>query len=200
MNARARFLGKRAAIATVVFAALIFPWPGLEAAYAACFRGLGDVTFAVVGLSAVEFHANPLRDDSSNETFVYVLDTPHGGEWGVLCDAWFLGFVPSAIFLALWAGTPLARGVRWRALLLGGLLVHAFVYVRVALLLLHRWTRHAQESPEHGHPGFLLGPAWKELIRTLDELQANPFVYVLVAVGAWALVALRRAAWPRAET
>ena len=194
MSARAWFFAKRAAIAAGVFAVLLFPWPGLEDAYAASFRGLADVTFSLVGFSAVEFHANPLYDGSSEDTFVFVSDAPHGGEWGALCDAWFLGFVPSAIFLALWAATPLSRGARWRALLLGGLLVHVFVCSRVALVVLDRWTRHAAESPEHGHPTFLLVPAWKAVVRTLDELQANPFVYVVVPMGAWALVALRRAA------
>jgi hypothetical protein len=162
---------------------LLYPWPALRSAHARCFRASWEAAFRILGVP-VEFRALP-PTDGDLDTVLIVAESAGSGSWGQRCSSWFVGLVPTAVFLALWCGTRLPRSSSLRLLLVGMLSVQAFVLARVGILLLSGWTFHARSRPEHGHPELLTRPAWDRTMRALLDLHYDPIAYVLVPVLVW---------------
>jgi hypothetical protein len=172
----------------LVYGLLILPWPGWTALYAEGFRGLGNAIFGerdsecvlyfepdqeTRGLAAVDSRiaiANPrLADKNGNGPVTYLsLNTRS------------IGWIPTALIIALIMATPIPWRRRALALFWGLLLTEAFVLISVALYI---WNESTTISLH------VLTPFWKELAADAEyvlitQLGASFSIPVLI----WILV------------
>lgn len=194
-------IGRQFVIAIGALALLLFPWPGLEEAYSACFRFFGEFAFNFIGFEAIEFR----RQDQG---FSDILILVHHDVWNparagatsvITGSSQHTGYLPTAIFLAFWCGTALGRPDRWRTFFLGSLLVHAFIASEVASLLLWSLTSHAREFPTHDHMSFLNQAWWEFYVNTQKKIFLSPIVRTTVPVLILAAVALRAEQYVRVD-
>ena len=122
--------------------------------------------------------------------------------WRVTFSSWTAGYLPWATAVALLLATPMGRGRKLVALLLGTLLVHAYVAVRIAFLALRGFQKRngrALDPERRGPPIDLiadLGSAGNALVESLAGLLHEPPFAHVVPVVIWLLV-LRVSAAPR---
>ena len=125
----------------VFYGVLMAPWPGLGGAYAACFRATANLLFgSFAGQGSVRFApaAGRGREADAEVTFT----SPRTGAVGrVPVASRRMGYVPTAMLIGLVLATPLPWSRKVRALLWGFLLINGFVVLRVALVLLHTFSR-----------------------------------------------------------
>lgn len=170
-------------IVLAVFLLLMLPWPGLRRGYARVFQTLGDLTF-LVSPEAVEFQAHRSGIDAYDTRIEYTKSGQPG--WSRLVDSRVGGYVPTALFLSLVIATPLTRRRRRRALLWGGLMLHAYIYARLGMLLL--WA-----TPP---------TSWWEgtLFYLSVQLNYESTIYATVPVIIWLLVSFPDCRWEEAVT
>jgi hypothetical protein len=174
---------RQAVVVAGVLALLLFPWPRLEEAYSAAFRLLGKLVLDFAGFAEIRIQSQ----DGAYDVFIH----EPGEVWNCGLRSRHTGYLPTALFLALWCGTGLWRADRWRTLFLGGLLVHAFIAAEVAALVLWSLAEHAREHPTHGHAS-LLGRAWFDsCVGTLTRILVSPIVRTAVPILIWGAVVLR---------
>ena len=183
----------RSGIKAFVFRLLLFygllliPWPGLNDAYAAVFRGAGNGLFASFGAHrAVRF--KPVSEKPSKwDTDVYLIQRGTSKAWTINHNSRYTGYLPVAALLALVFATPVPWSRRWRALLVGLVLVNAFVVLRVAISLVYGFR---------GLELFIFSPFWN---RTLDlayeAISVSVVAIFLVPAVIWILVTVRREDW-----
>jgi hypothetical protein len=134
-----------------LYGLLIAPWPGWRAAYGRFFRGLTGAVFASDGGPTI-VRFRPAEKPPRPEIYLEILlaqraeiDAAGNARTRVLgLDTRAVGWVPTALLVALIAATPLPWSRRWRALLTGGLLVHGYLLVLVACYL---WNESAGMVP-----------------------------------------------------
>jgi hypothetical protein len=168
---------------------LIAPWPGWRNAYGSFFRGLTGAVFAgEKGPTTVQFRPaeKPPRPEIDTEILLVnhaEIDAAGRGPARILgLDSRGVGWVPTALLLALVAATPLSWCRRWRALLVGLLLVHSYLLTLVAFYL---WNQSGGIVPV----SFL--PFWGPLGEFLEETfvgQIGPSFVVPTLI--WLLVVL----------
>jgi hypothetical protein len=176
----------------LIFAVLIAPWPGWNEAYGDYFRAFADGGLnAAGGEQMVRLSVN-LQDPGSPNLDTRIklgnrklLDASGRGLLVTTgLDSRSIGWVPTALTLALILATPIPWRRRAIALLGGLVLIHAFI-----LLSLQAWIWDSG-------PGVNLGsssPHWAAIAEGLDftlihQLGASFSVPVLV----WILVTFRR--------
>lgn len=124
----------------VITIALLMPWPGLSAAYNAWFRSLGRVA-AIGGAWVVRVEPVPADEKSplSTRLIVRTLAAPDAEGNVVLnrldLDAWGVGWVPTALVIALIMATKLSLRRRLVALAWGLLLIHLYVIFCIRVYL-----------------------------------------------------------------
>jgi hypothetical protein len=175
----------------LIFGLLIVPWPGWNQVYAHYFQGLGQMAFSrEEGKRAVVFSPT---DGSSNaaglDTRVTLAnrDLLDAGGKGLMkrteINSRSIGWVPTALTLALIGATPISW---WRLLwaLVGGLiLVHGFI-----LFSLQAWIWN--NSPDVSLLN--LPTFWKTVADDLDyELMNQLGASFTVPVLIWVLVTFR---------
>jgi len=182
---RRRFpLTRFALTAFVVFGLLVVPWTPLRAAAAAVFRALAGASFGIAGFGdRVGFRAQAMR-----------VSSPATGEyWDVPCDEFVIGFLPVAILVALVVASPVPWRGRLRTLALGGMLVWAYVLLRLGAMLWIGFADHSKSCPG-AHRGAVdltpggLGARW---VAALTTFHLEPMVYFTIPLLIWAAVALR---------
>jgi len=171
----------------VIYGLLIFPWPGGRATYGRFFRGVAGAVFArEQGLAIVRFRAaeKPPRPEIDLEILYaqrgQIDGAGHAPARILGLDTRGVGWVPTALLLALMAATPLPWSRRWRALLAGVALVHGYLLAVVACYL---WNQSGGLVPV----SFL--PFWPSLGNFLEETfvgQMGPSFVVPVLI--WLLV------------
>ena len=126
----------------VIYGLLIVPWPGWRAGYERFFQGLaGTVLAREQGPAIVRFRPaeKPPRPEIDLEIlFAQRTEIDAAGQAPTRIlglDTRGVGWVPTALLLALVAATPLPWRRRWRALLAGVVLVHGYVLAVVACYL-----------------------------------------------------------------
>jgi len=119
----------------VLYGLLAYPWPGLQEAYSSAFRRAGDRIFVEYGEEGIVRFLpaeRPSRTEDSEIT-TQKKGSPAIGFSNI--SPRLLGYLPAVEVIAL----VLASSVPWLrrifALILGLILIHTFIYLRVWLLL-----------------------------------------------------------------
>ncbi len=176
----------------VIFCLLIAPWPGWNDLYRDYFQALAETAFSrqddqrVVGFQphVVQhgFSSLDLQMTLGNRALV---DSNGNGKAEIMgLDTRSLGWMPTALTIALILATPVPWRQRAWALFWGLILIHAFI-----LFSLQVWIW--DESPDVSL--FDLSPFWKEVVDDLQytlitQLGASFSVPILI----WILVTVRR--------
>lgn len=181
------FLGRFA----LLYGLLIFPWPGFNKTYAAYFRALGQVIFAREGgRRLVHFEAVPENLHHRLDTRIALANrdqVDREGKGPVLyleLDTRGVGWVPTALLLALILATPVSWRRRCVAVVWGLIAVHGFILFSVAC---NTWNNSTDLSL------ITLTPFWKTVVAGLDEtLITQMGASFVVPVLIWIFVTLRR--------
>jgi hypothetical protein len=174
-----------------IFGLLIFPWPGWNETYGQYFRVIGEAAFTRdEGRRAVVFSPGDAAAVASGlDTGITLgnrgLDT--GGKSLVRkssLDTRSIGWVPTALTIALIAATPIPVRRRFWAILGGLVLVHAFILFSLQAWI---WNNSTDVSL------LSLSPFWKKVAGDLDytlidQLGASFSIPVLI----WILVTFGR--------
>jgi len=186
--------------ALLLYALFMIPWPGVRSGYEAVFRGLGNVTFSRFWFwpqSGVRFidlkgikpgdlapGAPELPRTDAFDTLME-LRTRGASQVGYMrTSARYAGYLPIALFLALFVATPMAGRRKFGALLLGLALVHGFILLRLTLTLLAGGFA-AEKSFAIFHPN----PFWHGVLtRSENVLADNPTMSYVAPALIWFVV------------
>jgi hypothetical protein len=170
----------------LIFSILIAPWPGQTAAYGAYFRTIGQDFFDTLGEgSNIQFSAD---SNGSFDTAVMLSkadDRKTGRSWRRELDSRSIGWIPTALVVAL----VLATGLPWRrrlgALLAGVALTQAFILFSVLTWV---WDYSSLSEYSAG-----LGPTWHSIAAELDYTFLDQLgISFSAPVLIWALVTFRK--------
>jgi len=158
------------------------PWPGVAEAYSTLYRAVGNQLFGSFGSGGVvRFQPAPKGSGMDTEIAIrnsrspVVGTTPHNTR--------ITGYLPTVEVVALILATPIPWSRRWKALVWGLVLVHAFVIWRVWLTLLH-WFSVDQPWALY-HPS----PFWSKVLSGLfDYAVVAPTCSFVIPALIWILV------------
>jgi len=176
----------------LIFGLLIFPWPGWNEIYGSYFRALGTAAFSRQNdQRIVQFQAHQLEHGFSTLGTQMTLsnralldNNGNGLAEMVDLDTRSIGWVPTALTMALILATPVPWRQRGWALLWGLLLIHAFI-----LFSLQVWIWDESPAVSLTNPPSWVKTAWDELEYALvTQLGASFSVPILI----WILVTIRR--------
>jgi hypothetical protein len=173
----------------ILYGLLVIPWPGLGDAYCRYFRTMGRSVFGSQrGLRMLRFEAAE-KSNSPIDTIITMANRDRMGPDGsgpakiLKLDAWSVGWVPTALLLALTMATPIPWPRRGLSVLLGLLLINFYVGISVGSYL---WN----ESTDLGL--LTLTPFWKAVADGSEETmitQLGPSFVVPVVI--WIFVTFR---------
>ena len=175
----------------LIYGLLIIPWPGFNATYGRYFRALGGLAFAhESGPHLLRFEPVPEAPQHPLDTRLLLADraqldaSGRGPVQYVALDSRGIGWVPTALLLALILATPLPWRRRVWALLVGLMAVHGLILISLATAIC---SGSMAMSPEAS------GPFWRQVVGGLEEtLITQMGAGLVVPVLIWVLVALRK--------
>ena len=169
-----------------VYTVLVLPIPGVREAYRDGFLAVAQWVFHPFGQNGL-VRFEPRTGDAEMDAVVTM------GKRGVYLgqpvaiDTGRVGYVPTVELIALVLATPIPWSRRWRALVLGLVLVSLFVVFRMWLVLLFTYS---QDLPMRLYTP---GPFWNKLLAGCNEFFfISPTCSFLVPALIWAVVSLRR--------
>ena len=176
----------------IIFGLLSVPWPRFQEAYSKAFRWAGEAAFKDFGpRGVVEF----LPLDKPNRTADTEITTGVKGERRIGysdISPRLLGYLPCIEVIAL----ILASSVAWRrrliSLCVGVALIHAFIYLRLALLI---FIWYSNKTPwQQYHPG----PNTLTVLKHINEVvNISLTAGFVVPVLIWIAVTFRYSDWER---
>jgi hypothetical protein len=174
----------------LVFGLLIAPWPGWNGIYAQYFRAFGNAVFNVGSGNRVVRFAPGAEAYSALDTKLTLGNRDLLDEHGkglvkrTELDSRSIGWVPTALTLALVVATPIPWRRRVVALVGGLLLIHAFIFFS-----LQSWVW--DNSPDVSL--LALSNFWKNVAGQLDYALINQLgASFSVPVIIWIMVTFRR--------
>jgi hypothetical protein len=176
----------------VIFGLLIAPWPGWNGVYGDYFRGLGEVAFSRdEGKRVVVFapsEGGAVSQGLDTRMTLGNRDLTDGGGKGVVkrtdLDTRSIGWVPTALTMALILATPIPWRRRGAALAGGLVLVHCFILFSLQAWI---WDNSSDVSLMR------LSGFWQEVAGELDYALINQLgASFSVPVVIWILVTFRR--------
>ena len=176
----------------LIFGLLVFPWPGWNALYGSYFRTLGEAAFSRTDDQRVVlfephsvqhgFSTLDTRMTLANRTLAD--SSGHGLAKQTTLDTRSIGWMPTALTIALILATPIPWRQRAWALLWGLLLIHAFILFSLQVWI---WDESSALS-------LLDVPPFLQTI--LDELKYTLITQLGVSFSMppliWILVSFRR--------
>lgn len=181
----------RSALALSILVALVIPWPGVHAAYGYWFRWTCGFALYMLGFDDLRLAS---AQDAVFDVEIRFAEVEHHETWSCSIDSFSLGFLPTAIFLALFFATRIAPAARWRTLAWGLLAIQAYILVEIVIVLLWRFTMHASEAA-HAHAALLTRPSWQKFAGTLYELVPGISGRTSLPILIWAATCFRGAYW-----
>jgi hypothetical protein len=171
------------------YALLIVPWPGFGSLYSGYFRTLGQTVLGRDSGRLVRFEAVPAQLHHLLDTRVLLAKLKPGESGATFqvsyleLDARGIGWVPTALMVALVVATPVSWRRRGWALLWGLLAVHIFILCGLAAAV---WNTSADLQLVN------FPPFWKQVLAGLDETLITQLgASFVVPVVIWMLVTLR---------
>ena len=125
----------------LLYAALIAPWPGWNAAYGRYFRALNAGVFAREGPRRIVRFGEDTGPQQGFDTAITLADAGRTNAAGRMparvlrLNSRSIGWIPTALFFALACASPVPWRRRARALALGLPIVHLFIVVSVGAYL-----------------------------------------------------------------
>lgn len=118
-----------------VYALLVAPWHGAQDAYETCFQAGGNLLFGTIGEHGTAKFAPPTSKRGTHDTLVTLrkLRSPYKMDLNI--SSLQVGYRPTVFLIALALATPIPWSRRWKALVLGLLVVQVFIAFRVWLFL-----------------------------------------------------------------
>ena len=180
----------------LLYGLLLVPWPGWNATYGRFFRSLGGVCFGREGSRWV-VHFQPAENPPRPEIDTAILLAPNlspdaaGQVHGKILslDTRGVGWVPTALLIALVLASPVPWFRRLTALILGLLLIQGYLLLVLAAYL---WSESGGLVPVSFLPfSPAIGTALEETLVT----QMGPSFVVPVVL--WLAIAFRREDWAR---
>jgi hypothetical protein len=174
---------------SVLYGLLILPWPRWNSIYGDGFRAVGRACFPDDGgRRMIRFDAAQ-TDHPSIDTSITIADRGRTNPGGrsparvLWLDARSVGWIPTALFVALTAASPVPWKRRCLALVPGLLLVQGFILLSVGCYI---WD----ESAALGIA--TIGPFWKLIADGLEETLVTQLGASFVAPALiWVLVTFR---------
>ena len=170
---------------------LIVPWHGWNALYGAFFRALGESVYGTEGPAGIlHFRQAPagwLLDTQVVMSDPRLLDASGRGPLHVLgLDSRGVGWVPTALLVALVISTPVAIARRLWALLKGLLLMNAYLLLTIGVHIL------SQRQKPGPMGGIELNPVCRALVDGLeDTLVTQVGASIVIPVVLWCLVCFK---------
>ncbi|MEE9294158.1 MAG: hypothetical protein V3W34_04215 [Phycisphaerae bacterium] len=186
-----RLVGGFFARFVVYFLLLMFAWQGVAKPYGAYFRFFANTVFGKFGTHG-EVRFEPIEGEISSveaDTQLLFKNRRTGAEAANRGRSGFTGYQPTAFVIALILSTPIRWSRRLKSLGWGLLLVHAFIGLRILILLLGAFSNPVLGLFELGAVGEkALGFADWVLVKSFAGSYAMP-------VGIWFLATFRRSDW-----
>lgn len=171
----------------ISYGLLVLPWPGLQPAYAAFYRGLANLTLG--GFSSdIKIGFRELRDDDDRlkDVELAIRRTGTNVERTTPINSRQTGYLPTAELVALILASPIPWARRGGALLWGLLLSHVVIFIRLAITLLYALTH---------QPPYIVGVSQgtSDLVYRIYEvaMKATTVSFVLPML-IWMAVTFRR--------
>jgi len=181
----------------VVYGVLLAPWPGLAGGYAVFYRAGANVLFGSLG-SAGQATFQPKTDPGAktgNRKFdsEVVIKTRKPGRAGEVLvytrDVPFhtrrVGYLSTALVVALIAATSMRWGRKWASLAVGLVLVHLFIAVEIGLTLLYSLSDGEPRAIDVG------AGAGRFFARLYEMMVISPTLTFVVPILIWLLVCVR---------
>lgn len=165
---------------------LVVIWPGVRGVYGTCYRAAANTVFRSFGSDGlVSFRPSPdQRGKLDTQIAIRNRRSPIEGTFSH--DVHLTGYLPAAILLALTLASPIPLPRKLRALLLGLILIHLFVVLRIAIVLVHFFNTDGPWRVVH------LGPwATKALGTAFEFGVVSPVCTFLVPGLLWFLLSFR---------
>ena len=172
----------------LVYGLLVFAWPLVGGAYRGFYCGLGNALFDG-GDAAARFH--PLEEGEGLDVeIVLTKTTPPVVRGRMRNDSRLVGYMPTVCLVAFVLASPIPWKRRRRALLLGLLLVHVFVALRMGIPIVREFSQENALQVYHlgGFRRWLLGVANRAFL-------SAPASFFVVPTFLWILVAFRGTDW-----
>ncbi len=173
----------------VIYGLLISPWPGWRSTYSRFFQGMTQWTFGrEQGDSIVRVHPAGTSPHPEIDTQILLIDRASANSAGrapariLEIDSRGVGWVPTALVIALACASPLPWVRRIFVLLVGMLVVNAYVLFAVAAFL---WNQSGGRTPVS------VVPYWPSLGSFLEQTfvtQLGPSFAVPVLIWLLAMV------------
>lgn len=167
-----------------LYGALAAPWPGLAAAYAAGYRAAAEALFGSFGSGGI-VRFEPASGGTAGDTTIALGRRGSPVVARVDHDARVTGYLPTIETLSFVLATPLVRRRRLAAALAAFAAVHAFLALRLAIVLLHFF------SGDGAWCLFALPAPAERLLAWLHELAVvSPTATFVVPALIWAATTL----------
>ena len=168
----------------LVYGLLITPWPGLKSGYGSVFRTCGNGLLQTLGFRGIVEFRPPAEHHAAWDIEMHMKNPSTSQRWYVEYSSRGWGYLPTAAIFALIAATPLAWSRRWMALAAGLVLVHLFIALRIAAVVLY--------GMYYGGAIRLSAVQAKAAEVVLHGFANSPVTTFIVPVVIWLLVTFRR--------
>lgn len=173
--------------ALIVYAALMAAWPYAATPYRAGFRAVSNTLFSSLsGRGGVRFEAYEAGAQHQDTQLVLQKFRPFVSARTEIASG-LLGYRPTVFLITLVLATPVPWSRRWRAMLIGLLVVTIFVIFRVWLRILDAFSDGNVLSI------YDLGAFWKSVLQGMVTILVRaPVPSYIVPAFIWLLVTFRR--------
>jgi len=175
----------------LLYILLVIPWPGLKPTYARCYSSVATLVFgSLVPGGAVRFTPMP-EPMKGYDVRMDLVNLRTSATQTAMVSSRDPAYFQTAFLVSLILATPLPWRRRLKSLVVGIVAVHAFMFLRVLLTILHGFAR--------GRVGLLSpDPPWDTILSVLARVALADIVSLLmVPVLIWILITFRQADWER---
>ncbi len=177
----------------LLYVILIFSWPGWSQAYGDYFRAMGNFVFNRESNFRVVFSQNrEMGDLRKGDTIVDVRNWNQIDARGIVptfrlaIESRRIGWIPTALFIALVLASPLSWLRRLRALGLGLVALQFFLLMTLQICIWSESSLHFSQT---------LSPLNQKWIGLVEDLVVHSYIVWFVPVLLWAVALLQTPDW-----
>jgi hypothetical protein len=202
-SARTKLLGPISAKAAIkflclsvlVYGLLMAAWPVVGAVYSKFYRAMGEVLFGSFERGGVVQFSQ--SEDSKDVIYIIAFNQRRVDKNGnisvmrIYHNIRYGDYMYTAFLTALIAATPLSLRRRGWALVWGLLLMHVFVVLKIAIMILELFKSEPVSL-------LILSPLWAGVVDTVYRVITNPLtISFIITFFVWVLVTFRRGDWEK---